>query len=158
MTGSKTRITATWAAALVLGALALPGAAAASCAAHPTLDTGRYVNIDPATRSVTTVDLEFVCGSLTRDNGDGTATVIHGADPHWTIRLWGSCSPTDCDWGTARAEERNHRSVLLTRYDQGFTNRQVTLVPEAGQLMVVVTSTYSDGRSARTWVERFRPL
>ena len=147
---------ALFSAAALAGAAMLPQMASASCAAHPTLQSGRYVNTDAATRSITTVDLDFVCGAAYRDNGDGTGTLIHGGDPHWTVRLWGSCHPSDCDWGETRAQEAAGRGSLLGAYDQGFARRDVTVVPEGAHVLVIVSSTYTDGRAARTSVNRMR--
>lgn len=143
-------------AAVMLGAASLfPGLAAASCAAHPSLAEGRYVNVDPATRSITTADLRFVCGDRTEPALGGTR-IIHGADPHWTLRLWGSCSPRDCDWGTTRADEAAGRGSLLGAYDQGFARRDVSVVPDGGEILVIVSTTYTDGRAPRSSVDRMR--
>lgn len=146
------------AAAVVLGAASFaPGLAAASCAAHPTLSDGRYVNVDPETRSITAANLRFVCGDLVETVFGGTR-VISGGDPHWTVRLWGSCSPRDCDWGAARAEEAAGRGSLLGAYDQGFARRDVSVVPDGAHILVIISTTYTDGRAPRTSVDRMRPL
>jgi hypothetical protein len=147
----------TLAAALMAAALIAPVAAQASCAAHPSLQDGRYVNVDRNSRTITSLDLRFVCGSVVRDIGGGLSQVVHGADPHWTVRLWGACSPRDCDWGATRGTESAGRRAVGARYDQGFARRSVTVAPDgAGFVRVTVRSTYTDGRTARSWVERMR--
>ncbi len=147
----------------LLSALALTAIAAvsgadranATCAA-PSLGEGRYENVNPNTRSITAASLEFVCGSRQIDNGDGTATLIHDGDPHWNLRLWGSCHPSDCDWGVTRGD-RDTVGRILGAYDQGFARRNVAVVPEGpGRIQLIVTSHYSDGRATRTWSEHLR--
>ncbi|WP_071673291.1 hypothetical protein [Nioella nitratireducens] len=141
--------------AALLGAAATVDRAEATCVA-PGIASGRYENVDPNTRSITTANLQFVCGSRHIDNGDGTYTLIHDADPHWTLRLWGACHPSDCDWGTTRGQTDRVGRVLAT-YDQGFARRSVAVVPSRGNLVqLVVTSHYTDGRATRTWSEYLR--
>src|SRR4051812_28360278 len=45
---------------------------------------GRWKNVDPETRGLTTLDV----------TGDGDRVKVHA---------WGKCDPTDCDWGTVDA-------------------------------------------------------
>lgn len=138
-----------------LGVFATAGMSSASCVA-PEIANGRYENVDPDTRSITALSLEFVCGASYVENADGTATLAYGGDPHWNVRLWGSCHPTDCDWGNARGTT-DAGGRILTSYDQGFANRRVRIVPAAsGLVQLVVTSHYTDGRPTRTWSEYLR--
>ncbi|MBF9033787.1 hypothetical protein HKCCE2091_06000 [Rhodobacterales bacterium HKCCE2091] len=135
--------------AAVLSLAVLADRAEALCVA-PSIESGRYVNVDPAARSITNVDLEFVCGNRTIHNDDGTATLIHDGDPHWTLSLWGSCHPTDCAWGATRGEGDSVGRVLAG-YDQGFARRSVVVSEERpGLIRVGVTSWYTDGRPTRT--------
>lgn len=142
--------------AIAVAGFAFSGERADASCVTPDIRDGLYENVDPNTRSITTISLEFVCGTSYRDNGDGTGTIIHGGDIHWNLRLWGSCHPTDCDWGTVRGESDTVGRILAA-YDQGFATRSVAVVPEGpGQVQLVVTSHYSDGRATRTWAERLR--
>ncbi|MBF9029916.1 hypothetical protein HKCCE3408_05890 [Rhodobacterales bacterium HKCCE3408] len=142
-------------AILLTGMLAAPDRAEASCRA-PDLVSGTYENVDPATRSITAAQLQFVCGTRYEDRGDGIGVAISGGDVHWTVRLWGSCSPTDCDWGTVRGED-DSTGAIAAAYDQGFAHRNVTVIPvRAGLVRLVVTSYYTDGRPTRTWTETLR--
>jgi len=149
------RLAPTLAALLVAAATLAPGGAAASCAA-PAIPSGVYVNVERNTRSITTMDLRFVCGSVVRDHGGGIGSVQHGADPHWRVRLWGACSPRDCDWGTARGTERRRGAPIVARYDQGFARREVQVVQRGALVEVRIRSTYTDGRAARVSVDRMR--
>lgn len=144
--GPKTLIaTALVAAAAAFGA---PDAAEASCAA-PGIRSGTYVNVDQNTRSITRMRLDFVCGARASRNRDGTVTIRHGADPHFRLRLWGSCSPRDCDWGRTRGQ-LGQRSIVFAEYDQGFATRDVTVRPLGGnRVRLSIHSRYEDGRAPR---------
>ena len=147
-----TTMLAPLAVAALLGAAQ---AAQASCAA-PAIESGRYVNVDPDTRSITAASLQFVCGAVVRDNGNGFVTIQHGADPHWRVALWGSCHPSDCAWGETRGEIAA-RGTVERRYDQGFAQREVQVIPRGDNIMVVIRSTYADGREPRTFRDVLRP-
>ena len=146
-----TTMLAPLAAAIVFGAAQ---AAQASCAA-PAIESGRYVNVDPDARSITAASLRFVCGALRRSSGNGFVTIQHGADPHWRIALWGSCHPSDCAWGDTRGEIAA-RGRVEGRYDQGFAEREVMVIPVGDNIMVVIRSTYADGRAPRTFRDVLR--
>jgi hypothetical protein len=133
------------------------GGAQALCAEPNGPDTGTYVNVDPDTRSITRMEIGFRCGATTRRRGE-TTTRRFGADPHWTVRLWGACSPSDCDWGRTRAEMRQRGSHLAAHYDQGFAERRVRIEPAGGsRLRLVVRSSYDGDRRDRTFTAVMRP-
>lgn len=67
---------------------------------NPTKEIGKWKNIDPNTRGVTKADISFSIGMI-------------GCTPYslfchnyliFYAQLWGSCEPTDCDWGKVEAE------------------------------------------------------
>lgn len=70
----------------------------ALCAAQPM--AGNWSNIDPNTRALTRVNVVFVCDDVRRCDSNGNCT---GGQSYFTLRPFGKCSPTDCDWGTKRA-------------------------------------------------------
>lgn len=74
--------------------------AQALCASSPL--TGSWHNIDSSTRAMTRVDVGFVCGDVVLCDTNGNCT---GGQSYFTIRAFGKCSPTDCDWGTRRATD-----------------------------------------------------
>lgn len=139
----------------VAAAFAAPGTAQASCAA-PWIQTGTYVNEDPNTRSITRMHLEFVCGARHSSGPGGVGSVAHGGDVHYRVRLWGSCSPRDCDWGTTRGEFGRGNNIFA-RYDQGFARRTVRIIPMGGNRVgLELRSTYNDGRAPNTYSGVFR--
>jgi hypothetical protein len=64
--------------------------------------TGTWNNIDPNTRSVTKVVLDWGCADQALCDTSG-----HCVYPAGTIRVFGKCHPTDCDWGTRRTYAEN---------------------------------------------------
>lgn len=72
--------------------------ASALCASQPM--TGDWRNTNTATRSVTRVIVGFHCGDQVLCDEYGNCT---GGESYFTLRPFGKCSPTDCDWGTRRA-------------------------------------------------------
>lgn len=93
-----------------------PSLASASCIVPP--EDGRWQNVDPNTRSLTRVDLRFVCQDVIL-NGQP-----HPPGPPWYMHLWGKCHPSDCNWGEVGATRLPSGHVYAT-YDQGFAKRYV---------------------------------
>ena len=93
---------------LIAMVIAIAGAASATvvtaapthalCATQPM--TGNWHNINSATRSLTKVNVTFVCGDVRLCDTNGNCT---GGETYFNLRPFGKCSPTDCDWGTRRA-------------------------------------------------------
>jgi hypothetical protein len=156
----KTRVTlsaALLAAALSLPVLAVPAMAQADCNTHPRIATGAYVNVNPSANSIRRLHLSVPCtGAAAPASGESMSPGTLAPPTDWRIRMWGVCSPTDCDWGNANARENTARSRLRAGYDQGFARRTVTVVPVGAQIEVTIRSVYTDGRPSATWVERFR--
>lgn len=135
--------------------LGMTGVAAAATVLPVELRQGAYVNEDGDTRSVTRMTFHYTTDTEPRctDRSDGTTTCVHGVWREFRIRLWGSCTPQDCDWGAAEAERHvtDGDSIYVARYDQGFAKRTVEIQPLGNRrLRLVIHSTYEDGRAART--------
>lgn len=118
------------------------------------LREGAYVNRDADTRSITRMAFEYGPSDEPRctDNPDGTTTCKSTAGRDFHIRLWGACSPQDCDWGTTEAEFRTSNGAhYVAHYDQGFAQRRVEIYPQGNsKLRLVVHSSYDDERADRT--------
>lgn len=102
---------------------------------------GNWTNVDANTRGIT----------RTQISRSGSNLVVH---------MWGSCTPTDCDWGTVSTPVTDaDDQVLKIRWDQGFAIRtqQLTLGSD-GRLRVDTFVRYTDnsGRADRRTTEYFR--
>lgn len=91
---------------------------------------GHWVNVDPATRSLVSIDVS---------NGPGDSVRIHP---------YGACHPTPCDWGEAIADRINTGGSFRFRhtYNQGFATKRVTVVVQPlGTLRVTTVVHFTDG-------------
>ena len=77
----------------------------------PTPDalTGSWINQDSETRGVTQVTVRR----------DSSRIIVH---------VWGSCHPTDCDWGEAEAELWN--GIPMVIWNHGFSTVRMQLVQQ----------------------------
>lgn len=111
-------------AALVTGLTVALGAGAerahALCSS-PEPEAGAWVNADPNTRGIARIEL-VDCQPVTTCTGDVCQTVF---DVGWRMRVWGKCSPTNCDWGWSAGARRNSAGQIPGFYDQGFARRYV---------------------------------
>jgi hypothetical protein len=89
------------------------------CAAQP--EEGDWRNAESNTRSLTRVQLRFVCQDQVL-NGQ-----LYPPGPPWYVHLWGACSPQDCDWGEVGADvvTIGTRTFIRATYNQGFAIRTV---------------------------------
>lgn len=114
-----------------------PQPAAGQCLAQD--EDGNWENVDSNTRSLTRIQLRFVCQDQIL-NGEP-----YPPGPPWWVHVFGKCHPTDCDWGEVEAR-RLGTGHIYAFYDQGFARRHVWARMSAyrpGQLWVY---TYTDFR------------
>ena len=144
--------------AAVTGSAPGPAAAAARrlCSGHG-IEYGDWVNADPASRSIVRAELRD-CQPVTRCTGD-ICSIVH--DAGWTVRLFGSCSPTACDWGWSAGQFRLSSGQIYAYYDQGFARRYVWAAMSLyrpGQLWIAVRTDFVDpGRAdyeSQNWFVR----
>ena len=72
-----------------------------------------------------------------------------------TIQMYGSCSPSDCNWGDTALTYGG--GVYTARYEHGFATRYVKLriLPD-GRIRMELLNDYHDGRLDRTDIHYFR--
>jgi hypothetical protein len=97
---------------------------------------GVWKNINPNTNGVTTLDIKV----------SGT---------NMTVRTWGKCSPTDCDWGTVTAYPyaknvsvnlANTARVVSAIYTTGFSETIIIIRPMGKARLRAETFTrFTDG-------------
>jgi hypothetical protein len=99
--------------------------------------SGTWKNVDPNTRGITTLDI----------NVSGTTVNVHA---------WGSCTPSDCDWGTVKAlayapdvssDLSGTAKALTAEFKTNFNMTLLTVKPLAGSMLQVDTFTHFTGGS-----------
>ena len=103
-------------------------------------EEGNWVNADPDTRSLTRINLRFVCQDQIL-NGQ-----LYPPGPPWYVHIWGKCHPTDCDWGEVGGQ-RLESGHIFAIYRQGFATRYVYAKMSkyrAGQLWVYTWTNFTD--------------
>jgi hypothetical protein len=135
--GSATR-PRIWFLGLFVALALLPQRADALCAAQQ--EPGRWVNTDPNTRSLTRIELRFVCQDQIL-NGEP-----YPPGPPWYVHVFGRCHPADCDWGEVGAQRLGSGHVYAF-YNQGFAKRHVYARMSQyrpGQLWVYTWTDFTD--------------
>ena len=82
-----------------VGATVVTAAPAQALWSTPVM-AGNWHHTNPSTQALTKVDVTFVCDDVRLCDQNGNCT---GGQSYFTLRPFGKCSPTDCDWGTRRA-------------------------------------------------------
>ncbi|WP_143261556.1 hypothetical protein [Allokutzneria sp. NRRL B-24872] len=90
------------------------------CAGHPP-EYGKWVNADPNATGIARTELQD-CLSVTVCEGS-VCHIVH--DAGWAMRVFGKCSPTNCDWGWSNSEFRMSSGHIHGFYDHGFAKRHV---------------------------------
>lgn len=113
----------------------------ALCANPP--ERGVWTNTDTASPGIAKIELRD-CQSLTTCSGDICTRVF---DVAWTMRVWGKCSPTNCDWGWSSPRRSLSDGRIYGYYDQGFAKRYVYAAMSShrpGQLWVYWKTDFVD--------------
>lgn len=99
--------------------------------------SGTWENEDPNTRHITKV------------------VILEGS----TLQVFGSCSPTDCEWGSTSLRFRGDTRIgkqYIAEYDQGFAKRTLSVYEHyTGKLYIQTATTYTDGRAPQKHSEYF---
>ncbi len=100
---------------------------------------GNWINVDADTRGLTRM-------------------IIARADNQFTVHVYASCVPVDCNWGTAPA--RLSEGVLSAHYDHGFATRDLSISYSSSrdELNVICFTDFTeeDGRQDYRLEERFQ--
>jgi hypothetical protein len=92
----------------------------ALCSGHSP-EYGTWVNADPNARGIAQIQLQD-CQPVSSCSGD-ICSIVH--DAGWRMRVWGKCSPTNCDWGWSTPTFETLSARIYGFYDQGFAKRKV---------------------------------
>lgn len=119
--------------------------AQALCAAQPM--EGNWRNINSGTKAITRVNVGFTCGDVRSCDTDGNCT---GGQSFFTVRTFGKCSPTDCDWGARRAATMSDGWQRAT-YSHSWATKYVWIKTyvfgSTTYLRVYTWTDFTDGRS-----------
>ncbi|HYR89664.1 MAG TPA: hypothetical protein VE422_36660 [Terriglobia bacterium] len=125
-------------------------------------EDGTWHNYDSNTQSVTWVVFRMECRDASRTVCNGNiCTTTSAVEPHYFIKVWGKCHPTDCYWGEAEgvAQTGSNAGWYTFHFDQGFANRYVwvrTYPQWPGWLRVWIWNDFVDpGRADYTIDEWF---
>ncbi len=117
-------------------------------------EVGQWVNADANTRSLTRVEIRFVCQDQVL-NGQP-----YPPGPPFYVHVWGKCHPTDCDWGEVGAQQLGLGHIFAF-YNQGFAKRYVWAKMSQyrpGQLWVYTWTDFTDPKrpdyGVHNWFKR----
>jgi len=119
----------------LLGSSLPMGHARASCLEPQ--EVGEWINVEPDTRSVVSIDLRFIC----QDH------ILNGAPyppgPEWYVHAVGRCEPVDCDWHEVSAQ-RLATTHIYAVFEQGAARRYVYLRLSQSQPDLLWAWVYTD--------------
>ena len=116
------------------------------CSGHA-VEYGNWVNADPNANGLARIELRD-CEAVTTCHGDVCSVTY---DAGWRMRVFGRCSPTNCDWGWSAGQFRLGSGHIYGYYDQGFAKRRVYAKMSAyrpGQLWVFWRTDFVDPNRA----------
>lgn len=137
---------------LLIPLFGLAGNAGASCIAQDM--AGTWVNDDANTSGITRVQINYPCNDI----------VLNGVPISLpdTIRVFGSCHPTDCNWGTANMfskfwdERRSQYTYARANFNPGFKTSRLHIFLDGSDKLIISNKTqFHDGRDDYSTVATF---
>lgn len=126
----------------------------------------RITRLESSTEKTSTIDVPFAGDWVTTANSNPGITrlsINQNNEGQWSIRAWGACHPTDCDWGTTsihllgESVSDNSFPYGFASWDHGFKSAHFTLRIEKDELVVESYDIFKDnsGRTNYRRLERF---
>lgn len=134
---------------------------ASMCIVPP--EEGNWRNYDSQTRGITRIKFRMECRDASQTScSGGICRTTFAVESHYFIHLYGSCYPTDCDWGEVEGEKLTGSldGWYLFHYNQGFAKRYVyvrTYTAWPGWLRLWIFTDFTDpGRDDYVMDDWFR--
>ena len=124
-------------------------------------EAGNWTNMDAATRGITRIKVDFFCNDVILCGIDQNGNrVCQPPRPPFQLRLWGKCSPSDCDWGSAPGNyfhTSDGATWIYAFYDHGFAKRYVYIKRSSsypGKLFLWIYTHFTDGSGRPDYILR----
>jgi hypothetical protein len=106
---------------------------------------GRWTNVDPNTRGITTMEIGVT----------GASASVHA---------WGKCTPTDCDWGSVSSyafapdvssDIAGQAMAMMAVFDAGFSDTTLFIKPVGNGLSVQSFTHFKDNSGRSNYVSTY---
>jgi len=106
---------------------------------------GSWSNVDSATRGITSLKIDV----------SGSSAQVHA---------WGSCHPTDCDWGAVQAKAfasdvssdiASGANTLIAVFNSGFSETTLVIKPSGNKLRVDSYDRFLDSSSRSNYIASY---
>ena len=123
-----------------------------------------WLNVDPGTGSIRRVEIFFPCNDtvLVGIGGPSRPTPTPVFEYAASVKLYGACEPTDCEWEEIKLYRRRGRNtdttVMYGYHDHGFATRRLTVELQRDKSLTLTMRTHFTDRSGRrdyTSTDRF---
>jgi len=106
---------------------------------------GSWYNVDSATRGITSLQIDV----------SGSSAQVHA---------WGSCHPTDCDWGSVQAQAfasgvssdiASDANTLIAVFNSGFSETTLVIKPSGNKLLVDSYDRFLDNSGRSNYIASY---
>jgi len=106
---------------------------------------GSWNNVDPNTSGITKIEIA----------ASGTSAQVH---------VWGRCHPSDCDWGTVKAQafassvssDLAGADTLIAVFDSGFSETTLVMELSGNTLIVDSYDRFTDGSGRSNYLANYK--
>lgn len=124
-------------------------------------EAGNWTNMDPATRGITRIKVDFSCNDVILCYIDANGRrICPPPPPPFRVQMWGKCSPSDCDWGAVAGNNyytSDGSAWIYSFYDHGFARRYVYIKRSSlypGKLFLWMYTHFTDASGRPDYILR----